>query len=292
VPGPTSNILIEESADVVLTAEAAIRNWFEEKVTVDNPLDLDSLYTRSEATSGDSTPSTLPAVPCAPAHVRYEARQASQDTPRQFQETANGPAATSSPPSQRTANVDETARRPYACNICGKTYSQSQGVRRHQRETHKANLCTLCHSFEWGRPYRLREHYKRQHPEVDIDVAMKEATGKRPKARMNPKSLPQQVSFPNPPHDRQSRTESQPDDPLAPTLPLPAVAELQPITPTRGAREDTEFAYGDPQRQSRVTLAAPATEEDGGGPPVVAYSTAAIRGASRPPRIRHPFGGY
>ena len=270
---------------------AAVRDWVEEKVTVDNPLDQDSLYTRIEATSRDLTPSTLPVIPSAQADVRYEAQQASQDSPRQFQETAKGPAVASSPSSRRrTASVNGTARRPYACNICGKTYSQSQGVRRHQRETHKATLCTLCHSFEWGRPYRLREHYKRRHPEVDTDAAMKEATRKRPRARMNPKSLPQQVSFPNPPHDRQSRTESQPDDPLTPTLSLPAVAELQPITPTLGAREDTEFAYGDPRRQIRVT--APTTEEDGGGPPVVAYSTAAIRGASRSPRIRRYFEGY
>ena len=245
MPGPTPNIFIEDSPDVVLAA--AIHNWVRENQTVDNPLDQDSLYRRSEATSSDSTPSTLPVTPCAPANVRYEAQQASQDTPQQFQETAKGPAAASSPSSRQTASVNGTAKRPYACNICAKTYSQPQGVRRHQRETHKASLCTHCHTFEWGRPYRLREHYKRQHPEVDIDsdVALKEATRKRPKARMNPRSLPQQVSFSNPPHDRQSRTQPQPDDPLAPTLPLSAVAELQPLTPTRRVCGDAGYAYGD-----------------------------------------------
>lgn len=231
---------------MVLAPDAAIRNWVNEDRTMDDPLDQDSPYTRSEATSCDSTPSTLPVFPWAPVDVRSEAQQASQDTPQQFQEKANGTPAASSPSSRRAASVNGIAKRPYACDICGKTYSQPQGVRRHQRETHKATLCTYCHSFEWGRPYRLREHYKRQHPEVDIDsdVALKEANRKRPKARMNPKSLPQQVSFSNPPHDRQSLTGSQSDDPLALTLPLPTVAQLQPLTPTRRVRGDAEYAYG------------------------------------------------
>jgi hypothetical protein len=203
---------------------------------MDTPLDLDSQHPHRGATSSDSVPSTLPVIPGVFADVQYEEHQASPDTPQQFQETAKGPAA---------ASVNGSAKRQYACDICFKTYSQSQGVRRHQREVHKATLCTYCLSFEWGRPYRLREHLEKQHPEVDVDLALKEATGKRLKARRNPRSLPQQVLLPNPPDGRQCRTESQTDYPLAPSLPLPAVVELSPTTPTHGVREDAEYAYGD-----------------------------------------------
>lgn len=212
---------------------------------MDTPLDPDSQHPHSRATSSDSVPSTLPVIPGVFADVQYEEQQASLDTPQQFQETAKGRAAASSPSSRRAASVKGGAKRQYTCNICLKTYSQSQGVRRHQREVHKATLCTYCLSFEWGRPYRLREHLEKQHPEVDVDVALKEATRKRPKARRNPRSLPQQVSLPNPPHGRQSRTESQTGCPLAPSLSLPAVAEPPPTTPTHGVREDAEYAYGD-----------------------------------------------
>jgi hypothetical protein len=210
-----------------------------------SPFDQDSPYTHSEATSGDSMPSALPVIPCVPADLQYEEQQASQDAPQRLQEAAKGP-ATASPRSPRRAPASEsgTAKQPYACNICGKTYSQSQGVRRHQRETHKATLCKYCHSFEWGRPYRLRDHYRKHHPEVNIEVAMKESSKKRSKAKTNPKSIPQQVSLSSPPHDRQSRTESQPNYPLVPTLSPPAVVEFPSIAPTHGVREDAEYTCG------------------------------------------------
>ena len=205
-----------------------------------------SPYTRSEATSGDSIPSALPVIPCVPADLQYEEQQASQVAPHRLQEAAKGPATASSRSSRRApASESGTAKRPYACNICGKTYSQSQGVLRHQRETHKATLCTYCHSFEWGRPYRLRDHYRKHHPEVNIKVALKESSRKRPKAKTNPRSSPRQVSLSNPPHRRQSRTESQSDYPLVPTLSPPAVVEFPSIAPTRGVREDAENACGD-----------------------------------------------
>lgn len=211
-----------------------------------SPFDQDSPYTCNEATSGDSMPSALPVTPCVPEDLQYEEQQASQDAPQRLQETAEGLATASSRSSRRApASRSGTARRPYACNICGKTYSQSQGVRRHQRETHKATLCKYCYSFEWGRPYRLRDHYRKHHPEVNIEVAMKEFSKKRSKAKTNPKSIPQPVSLSSPPHDRQSRTESQPDYPPVPTLSPPAVVEFPSIAPTRDVREDAEYTRGD-----------------------------------------------
>jgi hypothetical protein len=161
--------------------------------------------------------------------AQHEAQEASQDMLHQVQGKA--PAVASSPPSRGRAVICASAKLQHSCNICGKTYSQPQGVRRHQRETHKASLCAYCHSFEWGRPYRLREHIKKWHPDVvDIEAALDEATEMRHKVAKKPRSHARHqvpVSPPTPQHDRQIRavvTAPQPDHPLEPTpLAPPAV---------------------------------------------------------------------
>jgi hypothetical protein len=194
--------------------------------------------------SNASVPSNYPAVSRTPPVAQYDAHEASRGRLHQVQKTGKGPAVASSPPSRRPAVIRTSAKRQHSCNICSKTYSQPQGVRRHQRETHKASLCAYCHSFEWGRPYRLREHIKKWHPDVvDIDAALDEATEMRRKVTTDPRCLSRQqvsVSPPTPQHDRQIRavvTESQSDHPLAPTSPArppPAVAKLPPTIPSRG----------------------------------------------------------
>jgi hypothetical protein len=68
----------------------------------------------------------------------------------------------------------------YSCNVCGKRYSQASGLGRHHRETHEISLCMYCRDFKWGgRPYRLREHLEKRHPDVDVDAALDEATRTR-----------------------------------------------------------------------------------------------------------------
>jgi hypothetical protein len=37
-------------------------------------------------------------------------------------------------------------------------------------------LCTYCYAFEWGRPYRFKEHLEKEHPDVDLDAALGGAT--------------------------------------------------------------------------------------------------------------------
>jgi hypothetical protein len=66
----------------------------------------------------------------------------------------------------------------YLC-VCGRSYSQIQGLRRHQREKHEASLCLYCGVFEWSRRYRLKEHLMKQHPDVDIAAALAEVTRTR-----------------------------------------------------------------------------------------------------------------
>jgi hypothetical protein len=69
----------------------------------------------------------------------------------------------------------------YLC-VCGKSYSQLQGLRRHRREKQEASLCLYCGVFEWSRRYRLREHLMKQHPDVDIAAALAEVTRTRRRA--------------------------------------------------------------------------------------------------------------
>ena len=35
---------------------------------------------------------------------------------------------------------------------------------------------SYCVGFEWGRPYRFKEHLKKRHPNVDPDAVLDEAT--------------------------------------------------------------------------------------------------------------------
>ena len=73
---------------------------------------------------------------------------------------------------------------PYTCNVCGKSYLRRSGMRRHQREDHEASLCMYGCDFEWGRPYRLKEHLERWHPDVNIDVVLGEAVRTRRRAKV------------------------------------------------------------------------------------------------------------
>lgn len=150
--------------------------------------------------------------------------------PGQFEKAGNGPiqAVASSQSCRRPNGIRGGLKGTYSCSICGKRYSQPQGVRRHQREMHEARLCIYCGDFEWGRPYRFREHLQKWHPDVDPDAALEEATGTRHKETMTMRHLPQeQVSSLPLECDQRSGAESR----LYPlTMSLPAMMQLPPIT--------------------------------------------------------------
>jgi hypothetical protein len=114
------------------------------------------------------------------SHVeRYEIRD-SGDCPKRIPQMGMGPAQVSisrGPTSLgRSPSALEATKGPYTCKDCGKGYTQSQGLSRHRREMHKPKLCTLCGTFKWGRRYLLKRHVKRDHPELDADKALDEAT--------------------------------------------------------------------------------------------------------------------
>ena len=67
----------------------------------------------------------------------------------------------------------------YSCNICGKKYSQRQGVSRHCQSAHSSpNSCLFC-DFEWARPYLYTNHLKMCHPDVNADEVLGKPAGSR-----------------------------------------------------------------------------------------------------------------
>ncbi|KAH9170767.1 hypothetical protein EDB89DRAFT_1233835 [Lactarius sanguifluus] len=55
------------------------------------------------------------------------------------------------------------------CPICGISFSQRQGLNRHNRDKHTPrNICHLCGTYEWspGRRYMFLRHLERHHPKA------------------------------------------------------------------------------------------------------------------------------
>jgi hypothetical protein len=230
-------------------------DWDKDGALMDISSDEGIQYTPIDTSSNASVPSTSPLISRTPSVSPYEEQEAPQDMLQQVQKTDKAPAAAaaaSSRASRRQASPRVTPKRQYSCNICKKIYSQPQGVLRHQRETHKANLCTHCHSFEWGRPYRLKQHLKRWHPEVvDIDAAIREAVEMRGKATKDSECLSRQrisVSPPTTQQDRQMRAVTQPGHSLELTLLAdspPGVMRLPPPgTPPYGISPEATHLTG------------------------------------------------
>ena len=183
--------------------------------------------TYTEPTSNCSDSSALPATSSTPAiaSAQYLEQGTLQYQPQPLQRTGQGPTATSSRSLRQPAGTHGAPRGRYPCNICGKRYSQPQGVTRHRQEKHEARLCMHCGVYKWARPYRLRQHIEKRHPGVNPDAALEEATGIRRKATMITKYLPQERVFPLTfEYDGQGGAESQ----LYPLTPPLAVRPLAP----------------------------------------------------------------
>jgi hypothetical protein len=137
--------------------------------------------TRTDATANYSVPSIVSSITGTPTVVQNQAQRSLQDWPHELQ---GGPAAAMSSRSSRLPAASGTRRNAmgrYLC-VCGKSYSQPQGLRRHQRERHEVSSCLYCGVFEWSRRYRLREHLMKQHPDVDIEAALADVTRTRRRA--------------------------------------------------------------------------------------------------------------
>jgi len=199
--------------------------------------------------------STVPTISCTPTALQFQQQSASQDKLQRSHLSGEGPTATSRSHPRRSGKRG-TPKRPYPCDICGKSYAQPQGVTRHHREAHRASVCTYCGDFRWGRPYQFRKHIKERHPNIDPDTVLYGRTGSRPKVTMISKcSVPRQRVFPNHEHDRRGRVESH----LIPLAPPPsAVGEVTPLAPP----PVMSSLDSDPQPQPPEPLNVTQTHED------------------------------
>ncbi|KAH9961140.1 hypothetical protein BGW80DRAFT_1463973 [Lactifluus volemus] len=116
-----------------------------------------------------------------PYIAQYEVQRASRDRSPQIPRTSMGSAAVPLSSGRtslgRSPCVAEDTKGPYSCKACGKMYAQSQGLSRHRRETHgPKRLCAFCGAFKWRRRYMLKRHLKSEHPDLDADEALEEAT--------------------------------------------------------------------------------------------------------------------
>jgi len=110
-------------------------------------------------------PSFLPEVADVSAGVNDSKQKQPRGKRRNLRKARKGSAVGSSVSSRQATGIRRTPK-GHSCNICGKRYAQSQGVTRHQRETHRASLCMYCNTFKWGRPYRYKAHLEKEHPHV------------------------------------------------------------------------------------------------------------------------------
>lgn len=166
----------------------ATRDRHQEDVTTYTPSMQSRQYTRTNTTTNFLVPSIAPtsSIPLMPTLGLYEEQIVSQGQDQESQSTADERQHDVVPSRSLRRPVGIMNRRApmgrYSCNVCGNRYSQLQGIKRHQREAHEASQCMYCRDFRWGRPYLLRGHLKKRHPEVNIDAALEEAMGTRRRA--------------------------------------------------------------------------------------------------------------
>lgn len=159
---------------------------------------------------------------------------------------------------RRLAEIRKARERPYLCDICGKRYSQSQGVSRHRQAEHNPHSCLYC-DFKWSRPYQYRIHLKRLHPDVDPDDVL----GKSAESRRRSTIIGRDLPLPPPSIEpdgpgRRNRAESRPL--TLPRVPPPAVPNV-----THDLRPAVlSVSYGHHPEHAELTNTMP-THEDVGG---------------------------
>ena len=113
-------------------------------------------------------------------------------------------------PARRPAGMREastgTRKRSYSCDICGKKYSQPQGVSRHRQAEHSPHSCLYC-VFKWSRPYQYRAHLEKWHLDVNPDNVLGKPAGSRRKSTIIGRNL---LKHPAMEPDLQGQTESPP----------------------------------------------------------------------------------
>jgi hypothetical protein len=231
-------------AAAALPNEDSISNWFQEQASTIVPQVHTHQYTPVEKTphDSDSTPSGLPQIPCTTT-AQYQ-QSTPRDGPQQSQGMEKAPSTTSSRSSRGRAPIHGAPRHRYFCEVCSREYAQPQGVTRHRREMHKANLCRHCGVFKWARPYLFREHLERAHAHVDPDAELEEIKrNSRRATRTATNLLQERVLVPSLEYERRARAKSQ----LHPLIiPSHALTKFPPVSPSAfqpvGYDTQSEFA--------------------------------------------------
>ena len=169
----SSDISNEQQRHVALANEDKSRSWYQECMPT-------GIYTTSDSSELSAPPTGIYSTPTA---AQYQEQKALKEMPQQSQKPGEGSAMVSPRSSLRSNRKRQIPQGRYRCT-CGRDYAQPQGLTRHQRETHEAGICMYCHAFAWGRPYRFGEHIKKEHPGVDPDVALEEATNSKTRRRI------------------------------------------------------------------------------------------------------------
>jgi hypothetical protein len=187
-------------------------------------------YTHIHITSNPSEPSIPQGVSSKPTAVPYLGESASGDRSQKLQKSGKVPKKASSQSSRSPAGIGGAlSKGPYACDLCGKTYAQRQGVTRHYREIHDhPNSCSYsgC-DFKWTRPYLNRAHLKTKHRDVVSDAAQDDSEAMWTSYRVaNTASSPQQqpVFTLTPEHDQRGGTKTW----WCPLTPPPFAAVVAP----------------------------------------------------------------
>lgn len=152
--------------------------WHQEGLPTDAPPIQGPRHTHTDETTDFPVQPILPMIPGPPA-VGQPQEQSPKDSQQGSQRDGRRSVIMSSQLSRRPAGISRDPMGRYSCEECGKSYSQPQGTRRHQRETHDASFCLICHNFEWARPYLLKKHLEKEHSGIDIDAALDEAVRMR-----------------------------------------------------------------------------------------------------------------
>ncbi|KAI0253122.1 hypothetical protein BJV78DRAFT_242445 [Lactifluus subvellereus] len=140
------------------------------------PQDREPLTGVHRATSTFTVPLTPPGNLDFPLVTLRHDQEPSRDLPQRLRQLSKEPdtvlPARSPALSSRSAGTRKAPKGPYSCENCNKTFACCQVLYRHQREIHEPDWCIFCDDFKWARPYLLKEHLIKKHPELDTDAAL------------------------------------------------------------------------------------------------------------------------